>query len=117
MIEQDEPKDLAAAVADAALNGEGEVAQGYRRSVRRLGHVFAEGRGTQDALQGQEDVPAQVGRFVKTLARDAREADVSDLLDAGLSEDGAMEVAVNAAIGVGWARLENGLRAIEESNS
>lgn len=117
MNRQEEPKDLAAAVADSALNSEGEVGMGYRRSVRKLGRVFAEGRGIQDALEGESDVPAQVGKFVRALARDAREAEVSDLLDAGLSEDGAMEVAVNAAVGVGWSRLENGLRALEESNS
>jgi|GEM_PF-1346635 len=104
----------AEAVSKACLETDGYTTQEVRKEVRERAAMVAM-KNTPAAPGLESQITQGVRTFIDALARDARDADVDDVLNDGYSDDGALEVAVNAAVGAGFTRLEHGLRALEES--
>ncbi len=99
---------LAEEVTRAVIEAPGDTDKPTRRAVCVRAQRRLRGEPTDDALS-----PA-VAEFVDRLVTDAQSASVDGLLSSGLSEDAALEVAVNAAVASCTVRLEQGLRALRE---
>jgi alkylhydroperoxidase family enzyme len=71
-----------------------------------------------DTNTGADLLDRRLARFAEAVARHAYEigaADLDELRDAGVSEETIFELVVATAAGAGLARLEIGLRALEEA--
>lgn len=99
-------------LADAVLGSPGAVEPTVRRAVEdRAARLSGRTGGTPLEVHGS------LQGYVEKIARAAfavTDGDVTALRDAGWSEDAIFEVTLAAALGAGLARLERGLRALQE---
>jgi alkylhydroperoxidase family enzyme len=82
------------------------MASGYEPLIERL----------RQSAMPDRPVPAAAAPYVENVRRQARavtDADVTELRQAGLSEDEVFEQTVSAAVAEGLRRLEAGLRVVE----
>lgn len=92
-------------LADAVLNGRGDLAPAVRHAIA--------GRAGGRADAGP--VPDALAVYVDTVARHAYRVtaeQVDALGAAGFSEDAVFEATIAAALGAGLLRLERGLAAV-----
>lgn len=99
-------------MVDAALTTPGDTTPELRRAIKEraaeLGGLFIEKSG---------GVPSELASYVRKVALHAYEVideDVEALRQAGYSEEAIFEITLSAALGAGLARLECGLKALEE---
>lgn len=91
----------------AALESEGVTDPALRRAVFARSAELSGG-----AAAGVEEIPADLRKYVDTVARHAyriTDEDIQGLRRAGCSEDAIFEVSVAAAVGAGLERLKRGL--------
>jgi alkylhydroperoxidase family enzyme len=99
-------------MVDAALITPGDTTPELRRAIKEwateLSGLFIEKSGA---------VPTELTSYVRKVALHAykvTDEDVEILRQAGYSEQAIFEITLSAALGAGLARLECGLRALEE---
>lgn len=104
--------ELVERLRDAVLKGPGKTDSALRQAVAARSAELGGGPATPPGAA----IPAGLRDFVDKTALHASQItdeEVQALLRAGWSEDQIYEIAVSAAIGGGFARLERGLAALE----
>lgn len=92
------------------MNCPGETETDTRQAVR------ADAKATVERSEASGTLTGAIAEFTAAIATDARTANAQVLVESGISEDAALEIALSAAVGLGQARLEHGLRALEEAD-
>jgi hypothetical protein len=96
---------------DAVLDTPGETAPALRRSIEELSM-----RPNSRASREQNQVPAELMKYVSKVAMNAykvSDQDVADLRMADYGEDAIFEITLSAVLGAGMIRLERGLAALK----
>lgn len=104
--EDDRRMTLVHALEKSVLEQPGHLDSMLRRTIRDYAR-----EGASEPAPDELDEPTKV--FVQALVRKAVTADVTPLVEAGLSHDQVLEVALSGALGVGQRRLEHGLRMLD----
>ena len=105
----DESRELGERLRTAILGSRGVTKAAFRRSVHD--RAVERARGGEPSVE----LPSEWATFVDAVSADSNAADVDALLDQGHSEDSIFEVAVAAAVAAGLVRMQEGLRAVDET--
>jgi alkylhydroperoxidase family enzyme len=99
-------------MVDAILTTPGETDTALRRAIKERASEL--GGLALEKLAPVPDAPASYVDKVALYAYKVTDEDIEALRRVGYSEDAIFEITLSAALGAGVARLEYGLKALEE---